>query len=735
MGPETLSTYPESVIGEVTDDKFRSLIEQDLVGTYIIQDNRFVYVNQRFANLFQYSKTKICEQIPPLELTAPEDRDVVRKNLTRRLRGEEKSIHQTFTALKKDGTRFEAETHGSRATYNEKPAIVGVIVDQNYSSMAEQAIQYLAMELSAQTPDELFRELTRYLAQTLDVDFVQIGEYQEHSERVEGMLYHHGQFDENVEYELAGTPFENIITQEQNTYPRNVQQQFPEDELLRKWDVEFYSGIPLRNAEDQVIGLLSVLHGSPYHEIEICERLLKIFAHRAENELERHKKNRTIKRLAFRDNLTDLPNRTSFYRDLEEKIDPDNGSVEKLALLFIDLDGFKQINDIFGHRLGDSVLEQVSSRLRNLTADWNDQTLYRWGGDEFIYVLSNIKHPKTPEQLSQKILESLEDTIEVQGKEFHLSGSIGISIYPDHAMDIDSLISRADIAMFKAKEKSGNTYQVYIEGTAETQEKRVTLEKDLQDALEDNEFILHYQPQFDIQTGELTGLEALIRWDSPELGEILPGSFIPLAEATRLIDPIGKWVMEQSAKTLHEWYQRHDTEIRLGINIAPQQFRSTEILTTIRQLLDRYEFPAHGLEIEITETTLMSNMEQTVELLEEFREMGVRVALDDFGTGYSSLLYLSQFPLDTLKIDRTFTEIITRGSSQAEVVEILRAVASELELNVIAEGIETEEQLRSMKEIGCNEAQGFLLGRPKNAEEITDWVEGNPTIRNLSQSK
>jgi len=424
-----------------------------------------------------------------------------------------------------------------------------------------------------------------------------------------------------------------------------------------------------------------------------------------------------IRHLAHYDALTNLPNRMLFYDRLEQALLRTQRSHQRVAVMFVDLDRFKLINDTLGHGIGDKLLQAIGKQLRGCVRQ--SDTVSRQGGDEFVILLPEITHDQDAIVVAQKVLATLDRPYPIDEHTLHVTGSVGISFYPENGVDAEMLMKNADTAMYRAKEKGRNNVQCYTAAMNTHAFQRLALEIDMRRALETGQFTLHYQPQFERPSGELTGMEALIRWRHPDLGLLPPAQFIPLAEDSGLILPIGEWVLRSAIVQAQAWRQSGFDRLRISVNLSPRQFHQQDFIKKIRALLEENRFPPHYLELELTEGLLVQHTEENIEILQQLKTMGVRIAIDDFGTGYSSLSYLKRLPIDTLKIDRAFVEEIASGKKDAAIVDAIIAMAHSMSLHVIAEGVETEAQTQYLDSRRCQSVQGFYFSHPLAAEDIT----------------
>jgi diguanylate cyclase (GGDEF)-like protein/PAS domain S-box-containing protein len=425
--------------------------------------------------------------------------------------------------------------------------------------------------------------------------------------------------------------------------------------------------------------------------------------------------------LAYHDPLTRLPNRLLLNDRLKHSLQRAEREKTQVAVLFIDLDNFKNINDSLGHPTGDFLLQEVGERIKSLVRV--DDTVARLGGDEFIVVMEEIDDAQDSTLLAKKLVSAFNKPFTAMNRELYLTLSIGISIYPSDGADSETLIRNADSAMYRAKAEGRNDYQFYTSALTTAAFERLTLENALRHALENEEFIVHYQPQYSLETGKLVGLEALIRWQHPDMGIVAPDKFIPLAEESGIIVAIGEWVLRTACRQMKTFLDSGYSIQHMSINISGVQFQRGSIVDMIVRVLEETNLDPKSLELEITESVIMQETNKTVKILNEIRQQGITIAVDDFGTGYSSLSYLKRLPVNKLKVDRSFVRDIPRDLNDKAITRAVIALGQALNLKVIAEGVETEEQQTFLKSLGCNEAQGNLYSRPLPAEELTEILK------------
>lgn len=422
-----------------------------------------------------------------------------------------------------------------------------------------------------------------------------------------------------------------------------------------------------------------------------------------------------IKHLAYHDALTDLPNRYLFLDRLKIALAHAARHENTLAVLYLDLDRFKDVNDTLGHTAGDQLLQEVGKRIASCIRE--EDTVARMGGDEFTVLLPNI-HIEDAKDVAQRILNVIRMPILLEGHELYLSSSVGIAIASDKKVDAQTILRYADLAMYKAKENGKNRYWIYESNMDIQAQNRLTLEQSLRKALERNEFVLFYQPQVDVARGRLLGIEALIRWNHPDAGLIPPRKFIPIAEETGLIIPIGEWVLRTAIAQNVTWQKEGYLPLRIAVNLSARQFEEENLVEQIKKILQEEGMEGRWLELEITESVAMHNVEQTCRVLEQLKELGAHIAIDDFGIGYSSLNYLKRFPIDTLKVDQSFIRDSQNNSENEVIVSTILELARELNFSSIAEGVETEAQLEFLRKKECYGIQGYLISRPVPAQDM-----------------
>jgi len=425
---------------------------------------------------------------------------------------------------------------------------------------------------------------------------------------------------------------------------------------------------------------------------------------------------RKIQHLAYHDSLTGLPNRMLFMDRIDQAISRAQREQEQFALLFIDIDHFKVINDSMGHAAGDQLLNIISQRLCEMLR--KSDTVARLGGDEFTVIIEGLEDAEHVINVTKNILASLDVPVDVNGREVHVGGSIGIAIYPQDGENFGSLLKNADTAMYKAKEQGRNTFQFYASEMSHKAIQRLELENQLRAGLRKKEFVVYYQPKVNLLNNTCTGVEALVRWNHPERGFIAPCDFLPLAEELGLITQLDEWVMKTACVQFQKWKSSGMSLENLSVNVSARHFKEGGLTNYCQSLLDETQIAAENLEIELTESALVDNYDIAKQVLNEIHQMGIRIALDDFGTGYASMSYLKEFPFDTVKIDRSFVKDLPDDHEDAAIAKAMIQLSQALKLSTVAEGIEKDTQKIYLKDQDCDYGQGYLWSKPVNAEEF-----------------
>jgi len=453
---------------------------------------------------------------------------------------------------------------------------------------------------------------------------------------------------------------------------------------------------------------------------------------------ERTNAQQQIHNLAYYDIVTGLPNRAQLTEQLRYTLKLSKRNDSKFALLFLDLDHFKQVNDTLGHDAGDDLLKQVSKRLTSVVRDTDmisspdsddaesQHTVARLGGDEFVVLLGVINRAEDAARVAERIAQLVSEPYELGSNTVSVTTTIGISVFPADGMDSESMMKSADIAMYHAKESGRNGYQFYSRSIHEQALTRFSLEADLREAIENEDLTLVYQPKIDARTGQLSGLEALARWCHPEKGIMNPAEFIPLAEETGLILPLGSWVLREACSQMQKWVAAGWPVMTVAVNCSSVQFTKSDIIADINEALEISGLDPCHLEIELTESLLLQDGEKGIEILKDLKRLGIKVSIDDFGTGFSSLSYLKRLPVDKLKIDKSFVDDLEKDTGDAAIVTAIVTLSHNLNLTVVAEGVETQEQYDILRKFDCDEIQGYLISYPLNVQQFEDWMSSYP---------
>lgn len=611
-----------------------------------------------------------------------------------------------------------------------EPELLSIGVDMTGRKRAEEAIYALASSIGhGRSREDMLGDGMRHLARAYGVKYAFYAVYADDShESMRVLAFWDGrEMTAGDTYDLEGTPCKDVLQGTLDIVEKDLLDRYPDDSILRDWGVESYFGTVLKNAADEVIGIISVMDTKPMCFPEWSRSVLYVFADRISGELERRNVEENIYRLAHYDVLTGLPNRLLFHDRLEQAIAHAARNEQYVALLFLDLDRFKHVNDSIGHAGGDMLLKEVAKRLRDCVRI--SDTVARTGGDEFIVLLADFS---TEEELLQttsvmagQFVEAISRPFHIEGMEFYVSVSIGITAFPQDGSNIDYLIRNADIAMYHAKDKGRNRFEYYHSRMNEIAEKRSRMESELRVAIEREQMCLRYQPVVDVENGRILWFEALLRWQHPEHGLVMPEDFIGLAEESGLILSIGEWVIEEVCRQLQAW-KRLDLPVHvLAMNLSMRQLERPGLISVLDRLMEQYGIEPANLILEITESMLMEDPERTLPVIHALSERGYALAMDDFGTGYSSFGQLRYLNVDSLKIDRSFVAQLGQDGSTESIVTAIIGMARELGMRVVAEGVENREQMAFLQEQGCRLMQGFYIGYPMEKQECERYVREN----------
>lgn len=670
----------------------RHFHEQALVGIYMVDAAGCVlYANPKMAAILGYGNAGEMVGLPFSELVAPEDLARVQAHHQQLLEGVRGHVGHTFRMSAQDGNRRWMEVHGSMDEFDGRTVLLGMALDVNqqveaawHSRLADRVFE------SASEGILITDEECRIL--TVNPAFTRITGYS-----IDEAIGKHSRM-------MTGPSSRTNVNRsmlEQLAAIGNWQGEMMDRRKDGTWYPAWLSISTVRGSHDAISHYVGVFTDNTSRK-------------EAENKLAY---------LAEHDSLTGLFNRNSLMRVLSEKIAGAEQYGQHLVLLFIDFDRFKSVNDTLGHHSGDQLLVAATERLRRQLRQ--QDVLARFGGDEFIVVLDESPSEEMVTALAQRLMGDMTEPFFINGHKIFLSASIGCAMYPQHGKDAVTILKNADIAMYRAKERGKNAFQLFNKEMSDHALEQMQLENSLRHALERQEFELFYQPQVCAGDGSLCGMEALVRWRHPTRGLIAPGLFISLAEQTGLIVPLGDWILREACRQGKAWADRGYRFGRIAVNLSPCQFLSDDLAAAIDAALAQSGLPPSMLELEITESAIMQNQQAATALLKRMRELGVAISVDDFGTGYSSLASLKQYPLDTLKIDRSFVKDIPHDADNVAITEAIIAIAHKLRLQVVAEGVESEDQHAFLRSAGCDIIQGYLHGRPLAPADIESrWLAG-----------
>ena len=668
--------------------RFRDFFENAPIGFHRLgSDGLYLGINNAELAMLGYEYTEIVGKMSLRELVVPEQRDSFDRNMcVLEATGELHDVE--YTVVRKDGRHVRARISATalRESTGKIVATRGTIVDVTFEHETLAALR----ELNQQYRVLFERNLAGIFRATLDGRIVDCNDAYARILGYEGRT----RFLEDSGIDPALEPHER-----EELYERLL-----EEKSLSNIEIAVrqLDGSPIWVVEN-----LSLIDDLPGRPPLIEGTIFDVTARKLAEE--------RVAYQAYHDGLTGLPNPEHFRERLDSSIEAATRSHRQVAVMFLDLDNFKAINDTRGHGVGNQLLQLVAFRLERVLRP--EDMVARLGGDEFTIVAGSMHARSDAATVAEKVLTTLTRPYLLEGREIYISASIGIAMCPDDGMDHDTLLRKADIAMYSAKELGRNRFEFCSREGSEKAIAQMTLEGDLRRAIERKEFVLHFQPQVDSISGEVVAVEALIRWQDPERGLVMPNDFIPIAERAHLIVPIGEWVLREACTRVAEW-QRTSPNLRVAVNLSNVQFQQPDFVEMIDRVLRETGVAPSLLELEITESVAMRNPEVALGILRSLKSKGIRISIDDFGTGYSSLSYLSRFPIDSLKIDQRFVRDIEQGGADSMIISAVIALAHNLKLTVIAEGVETETQAAFLRERNCEHQQGYLFSHPLPAADI-----------------
>ncbi len=691
--------YYEEYLVDITDRKnmesslkeaevnYRSIVEGSFMGIYIIQNGLFSYVNVQMAELFGYTQEEMLVKTVR-EIILPEDYELVEENIRKRIEGEIKSIEYQFRGIKKDKSLIYIKVLGSKILYRGYPAVIGTLIDITELKRNDEKLK-MAEKVFENTIEGVVVTDADGLIQWVNPAFTKITGYSQSEATGQNPRILKSERHKDTFYRDMWNDLEN-----KGQWQGEIWNRRKNGETYPEW----LTISAIKDETGKTVQYVSIFN-------DITERI---------------QREERIKYQAYHDALTGLPNRALFHDRLSMALTHAHRNGEMVAVMMLDLDQFKRINDTLGHPVGDRLLQEVGKRL--ITYLREGDTVSRLGGDEFALILEDIQSIENVIKVAQKILRKMETPVHINAHDLHISTSIGISLYPSDGQDVDTLLKHGDTAMYQAKQEGRNRYRFYTPEMNDKALQRLAMENELRKALEREEFLVYYQPKLDLSSGKVIGAEALVRWQHPQLGFLSPVEFIPLAEETGLIKPIGDFVLRTACLQNKRWQDKGLNKIDISVNLSAVQFQQKNLLQKVANCLAETGLDPSYLELEITESSAIQNPQVTVKTLKGFKKLGIQLSIDDFGTGYSSLGLLNQLPLDKLKIDKSFIRDITSDKDNQAIVLAIIAMSSNLGLKLVAEGVETREQMLYLKDHQCDQIQGYLISPPIPPEDFERFL-------------
>ncbi|HEX5806268.1 MAG TPA: EAL domain-containing protein [Macromonas sp.] len=723
---------------------FRGLAENSMVGVYISQEGAFRFVNPRMAEMFGYEREEMIASVGVFDIVTEMDRPLVEENIRRRLLGEAAEVTYVRRAKRKDGSLFDVEVFGSSMVLDGQRATIGMMHDVTDRMRMERTLRVLSAcnraLVMATDEQTLLADICQIVKQAGAYPFVWICYVGEEpgcqvrltaqAESEEGAL---AALVEQVQQDGAAWNWgvtgrairtgQTVILPNLQSSPRIK----PWADFQARHRIVSAMSLPLK-AGEVVLGTLTVYSQVPNtftpDEVRVLEELVGNLAYgiaALRADVARQNYAQRLEHHANHDVLTGLANRNLLSDRLKQAIAAAHRNRHMVAVLLFDLDNFKVINDSLGHASGDALLQVVAARMQASVRETD--TVARLGGDEFVMVMPDVQQVEDAAVVARKVHDALAQPFDVAGQRMYIGASIGISLYPQDGEHEEVLLKNVDLAMYRAKQRGRGNYCFYTEEMNALNQERQQMDGELRHALERGEFVLHYQPKVNVDSGAIIGAEALLRWRHPERGLVSPAKFIPLAEETGLIVPIGQWALQEACRQNVAWQQAGFGPIRIAVNLSARQFRTQDLVGMVSQVLQATGMDPAYLELEITESVVMHDVADVIHTLLELKALGLHISLDDFGTGYSSLNYLRRFPLDTLKIDQSFVKGIASSANDTTIIQSIIALAHSLKLGVIAEGVETPEQAVFLRAHACEEMQGYYFSKPLPEPELTLLLE------------
>ena len=696
------------------------------------KSGRILEVNAAFEQRSGYSAAQAVGQ--PLDIIDRSHAKEQRLEFTSRLT-REGSVRYRCQRPRADGTSYQAEVLSRLAVRDGNLVHYTLVRDLGELGRMQQSLALLAEAIEAGAGDEGVRLIVRLLVDWLELDYVSLVSArpeQTGAELQQVALFQRLSLPAEAPDALRQPTVKRVLDGEAVVHVAEAWRRAEQDAFLSFAKFEAFVGLPLRDERRNVLGALLIARRTPLGEGGAALNTLRVAAGRLALELELRRAREQGRAKALQDALTGLPNRLLFNDRIETVIAEAHRTGEMFAVLFVDLDRFKNINDSLGHGVGDQVLVGVAQRLRASVRA--SDTVARYAGDEFTLILRHIVQRDDVMRIAEKIVRVMEAPLTLaDGSELHITASIGVSFYPDDGATAERLLKHADVAMYSAKGMGRNNFQTYVAVPEESHQQRIALEAKLRVAERNNELRVYYQPQVDAKSEDIVGMEALIRWEHPELGMISPGFFIPLAEETGLIVSIGEWVMRTACVQTKQWQDRFGLPLRVGVNLSALQLRQPNLVEIVQSVLAETGIEPRLLDLEVTESISVKSIPNLMETLQGIRDLGCCISIDDFGTGQSSLDYIRRFPADKIKIDQVFVRNIGVDPDDEAIVQATISMAHNLNRGVVAEGVELEEHLNFLRDNGCEELQGYLFCRPLSAVSFENMlVERERAFRGLA---
>jgi diguanylate cyclase (GGDEF)-like protein/PAS domain S-box-containing protein len=711
----------DAAAGE-TGDRYQFAFEGSL-DEIVLSDPKsgaIVEANATFEQRSGFSRAQVRGQpLDSLDLTnTREQRAALLAQLAR-----EGSVRYRCRKPRGDGGSYTVDAHMRLAVQHGRLVHFTTFREPVDTARYQAALGLVATTAECGGGDEGLNRVVKLLSDWLDLDFVMlVSARPEHSEEAQPLLtYQRASLPPEAPDPLKQPTLKRLLDGETVVYGEHAGKIIEQDKFLAFCAFETFIGLPLRDERQNTLGAMMLARRRPLPTGSLVIDTLRVIAARLALDLELRRAREQGRAKGLQDALTGLPNRLLFNDRLETTIKEGHRTGETFAVLFVDLDRFKNINDSLGHGVGDQVLIAVSKRLRASVRA--SDTVARYAGDEFTMILRHIVQRDDVMRIAEKIVRVMEAPLTLaDGAELHITASIGVSFYPDDATSAERLLKHADVAMYSAKGMGRNNFQTYVAVPEESHQQRIALESKLRMAEKNNELRVYYQPQIDAVSEDIAGMEALIRWEHPELGMISPGFFIPIAEENGLIISIGEWVMRTACADTKRWQTRFGGELRVGVNMSALQLRQPNLVQMVADVLRETGLEARLLDLEVTESISMKSIPNLLETLQGLRDLGCKISIDDFGTGQSSLDYIKRFPADRIKIDQTFVRNIGVDPDDEAIVRATISMAHNLNRGVVAEGVEIEEHFDFLRAEGCEELQGYLFCRPLPAASFENLL-------------